>query len=48
MKAQKNIDIKIVLPVAGKFQLSYNVGKTYSVEAKQAKELIAAKYAEKV
>ena len=44
----KNIEIKILLPVAGKFKLSYNVGETYTVEAKQANELIEAKYAKKV
>ena len=37
--------IKILIPVANKFQLSYNVGKEYEMESKQANELIEAKYA---
>ena len=44
----KTTKIKILLPVAGKFKLSYDVGKTYPMEAKQAKELIEAAYAEEV
>lgn len=37
--------VKILLPVAGKFKLSLNVGKEYVMEVKQANELINAKYA---
>ena len=48
MANQKTIKVKILLPVAGKFNLSYNVGEIYPMEAKQAQELISAKYAKKV
>ena len=48
MAAAKKKQVKILLPVAGKFRLSYNVGETYLMEAKQAKELIDAKYAVEV
>ena len=44
----KTLKIKMLLPVAGKFLLSFNVGETYTVEYKQAKELIEAQYAEEV
>lgn len=44
----KTVKIKILLPVAGKFHLSYDLGKTYNVNPNQAKELIAAGYAEAV
>lgn len=46
-KASTKTKVKILLPVAGKFNLSYDVGKTYEVENKLAKELITAKYAVK-
>jgi hypothetical protein len=39
--------IKILLPPAGRFGLSYDVGKTYTIDSKQAAELIEAKYAVK-
>ena len=42
----KTLKIKILIPVAGKFQLSFNVGEIYTVEYKQATELIEAQYAE--
>jgi len=44
----KTIKVKILLPVAGKFNLAHDVGKEYVMEAKQANELIDAAYAEKV
>ncbi|MFD1292638.1 hypothetical protein ACFQ5N_02210 [Lutibacter holmesii] len=44
----KNKKVKILLPVAGKFNLSFDVGKTYTMEVKQANELIKAQYAEEV
>lgn len=47
-KKIKDKKVKILLPVAGKFNLSYNVGETYLIEAKQAGELISAKYAKEV
>lgn len=47
-RVSKTKKVKIVLPVAGKFQLSYNVGETYEMERKQADELIEALYAEEV
>ncbi|MEO0573215.1 MAG: hypothetical protein AAF039_16025 [Bacteroidota bacterium] len=43
----KKAKVKIILPVAGRFKLPYNLGQTVSLEAKQAEELIKAKYAEK-
>ena len=46
--APKTKEVKILLPVAGKYHLSYNVGKTYVMEFKQATELIEAQYAEAV
>jgi len=48
MAAPKKIKVKILLPVAGKFNMTQDVGKTYLIEAKQAQELIDAKYAKKV
>ena len=44
----KTLKIRIVLPVAGKFHLSLNVGQVYELEAKKAQELIEAFYAELV
>ena len=56
MKKQKTIKtedaatikVRILLPVAGKFLLSHNVGDEIEMETKQANELIEAAYAEKV
>lgn len=44
----KTLKVKILLPVAGKFKMTQDVGKIYNIEAKQAQELIDAKYAELV
>ena len=40
------IKVRILLPVAGKFLLSYNVGQEVDLPANQAKELVELKYAE--
>lgn len=48
MAEAKKIKVEILLPVAGRFLLSYNVGQKVSLEAKQANELIEAKYAKAV
>lgn len=42
------LKVKILLPVAGRFLLSYKVGEEVEIEEKQAQELIEAKYAEAV
>lgn len=47
-RKKKTKKIKILLPVGGKFCLSYDVGKEYDVEIKQANILIEAEYAEEV
>jgi|15BtaG_2_1085339.scaffolds.fasta_scaffold88216_2 hypothetical protein len=47
-RTSRKTKIKIVLAVAGKFNLSHNVGDVILMESKQAKELIDAKYAIKV
>jgi len=47
-KKPTHLKIKILLPVAGKFLLTFDVGKEYEVEFKQATELIEAQYAEAV
>lgn len=47
-KKNKNKEIRILLPVAGRFLLPYNVEQVVSLEEKQAQELIDAKYAEEV
>ena len=44
----KTLKIRIVLPVAGKFHLSMDVGQVYEMESKKAQELINAYYAELV
>lgn len=48
MATPKKVKIKILLPVAGAFRLSYNVGETVSVAKNVADELVEAKYAELV
>ena len=48
MAVTKKIKVKIVLPVAGKFLLSHNIGDIVSIETKQAQELINSGYAKKV
>lgn len=48
MAAPKKIKVKILLPVAGKFKLSANVGEKVSYPEGLANDLIEAKYAEKV
>jgi len=47
-RISRKTKIEILLPVAGKFNLSYNIGDVVLMEAKQAKELIDAEYAIKV
>lgn len=44
----KAIKVKILLPVAGKFKLSCDVGKEYSMDPNLAKELIESGHAEEV
>lgn len=48
MAAPKKLKVKILLPVAGKFKLSANVGEKVSYPEALAQELIDAKYAELV
>jgi hypothetical protein len=48
IEAPKTLRIKILLPVAGKFSLSCNVGEEYDINTNTAKELIDAAYAELV
>lgn len=45
MANPKKVKVRILKPVAGKYKLSASVGKTISVEAKQAEEMIASNYA---
>tara|TARA_R110001632_G_scaffold137804_2_gene253408 strand:+ start:3422 stop:3571 length:150 start_codon:yes stop_codon:yes gene_type:complete len=46
MAKAKEVKIKILKPVAGKYLLSHNVGDVVSIEAKQATELVENKDAE--
>lgn len=48
MANPKKVKVRILKPVAGKYKLSASVGKTISVEAKQAKEMIESNYAVEV
>lgn len=48
IEAPSIIKIEILLPVAGKFNLSYDVGKVYEVNANIANELIEYCYAKQV
>jgi hypothetical protein len=45
-KKEKVVKIKILLPVAGKFLLPYNVGQIVKLSENQANEIVEAKYAE--
>lgn len=47
-KKSSKVKVKILLPVAGKFSLSANVGDEIEYPDAVAIELIEAKYAEKV
>lgn len=44
----KNLKVKILLPVAGKFGLSHNVGDIHSIPHALAKDIIDSKYGEQV
>ncbi|XRE42219.1 hypothetical protein ACIVBQ_000423 [Tenacibaculum discolor] len=46
--SSKKVKVKILLPVAGKFSLSANVGDEIEYPEPLATDLIEAKYAEKV
>lgn len=48
MAKTKKIKVEIKLPVAGRFNLTYNVGDKVLLPELQATELIEAKYAVKV
>lgn len=47
-KKEKLVKIKILLPVAGKFLLPYNVDQVVRLSENQATELVDSKYAEYV
>lgn len=46
VEKQELIKVRILLPVAGKFLLAYNVGQEVELPENQAKELVEVKYAE--
>lgn len=46
LSASKQVKIKILEPVAGKYLLSYNVGEIVSIEEKQAEVMVENKDAE--
>lgn len=47
-KGKATTKVRILLPVAGRFLLPYNVGQVVAIEKKQAQELIDTQYAEAV
>lgn len=47
-KKKVTTKVRILLPPAGRFLLSYKVGEVVTIEKKQAQELIDTQYAEAV
>jgi uncharacterized membrane protein len=45
-KKEKKLKVRALLPLAGKFLLSYDPGQVFSIAENQANEIVEAKYGE--